>query len=382
MVGTLTGPTRHVLLAGGGHAHAVALRQLASNRPDPSLRITLVSPSTQNMYSGALAGVIAGHWDADAIGVNLLALCSAAGATFVKDRILTLDPERRTVRLASGETLVFDLLSLDIGSAIRSLDIEAPDGIVVPIRPIGAFLERWAAALHDIQGGERPARMIIAGAGLAGVEVALAVQYRLKAMFGADAETLLIDTGSEIAGDSHPALRTRLTQALQRAGIPVLTETRILPCKAEVALLSNGTSQESALVINCSGSAPYAWLPETGLETINGRIAVDACLRSTSHPHILAAGDTAWFTPEPVAPAGVYAIRAGPVIAENICRYAQNRPAKAFHPQKDYLKLISLGGKCAVAEKFGITLEGNWAWHLKKYIDFSFLRAHSPTASD
>jgi selenide,water dikinase len=148
-----------------------------------------------------------------------------------------------------------------------------------------------------------------------------------------------------------------------------------------MAQLSGGRSVAVSLIVNCAGSAPHGWLMETGLATANGRVEVDACLRSTSHPHVWAAGDTSFFRETPLAPAGVFAVRAGPVIAENVRRYARGEALTEFRPQADYLKLVSLGEQRAVAEKYGISFEGNWVWNLKKSIDFSFLRAHDFTAS-
>ncbi len=47
---------------------------------------------------------------------------------------------------------------------------------------------------------------------------------------------------------------------------------------------------------------------------------------------------------------------------------------KPFKPQQDYLKLISLGGKQALAEKWGraIALPGLWRW--KDNIDQKFMQ--------
>lgn len=382
MVGPLTGVTQHVLLVGGGHAHAVALRALWRKPPASSIRIALVNPSTHNMYSGALPGVIAGHWQAGVIGVDLPSLCSKAGVTFIEDSVTCLDPDKKTALTATGRTISYGLLSLDIGSGIRPIDAESCNERVVPIRPIGSFLSKWHDTLKAIQNGKRPPSVMIIGAGLAGIEIALAVQFRLKAMFGPDAQTILIERGDTIAKSTHTALRTRLILALQRADISVLTKTRLLSCESGTIRLSDGRLFEAALIVNCAGSAPHDWLSETGLATHDGRISVDACLRSASHPHILAAGDTAWFSPETVAPAGVFAVRAGPVIAENIRRYSRHEPFCEFHPQADYLKLVSLGEKRAIAEKYGIAFEGSWAWQIKKWIDFSFLQAHTPATGN
>jgi selenide,water dikinase len=377
MVGPLTVEPRHILLAGGGHAHAVALRNLVKRPPDAGIRLTLVSPTTHNLYSGALPGVIAGHWQAEAIGVPLQPLCQAAGVEFLRDKIVMIDPGGCTATLESGKTIPFDLASLDIGSGIRPLDAEAGHDMIVPIRPITPFLDQWHSSLARIKAGSVPPAVIVAGAGLAGIEVALAIHFRLQQEGIPAARTLLVDPGPQIAASSSGALRKKLGRALQTSGISLALQTRIQTVRGHTVVFSSGAETQAALIVNCAGSAPHDWISETDLTTVGGRIEVDACLRSSSHPHIWAAGDTSHFKPDPLAPAGVFAVRAGSVIAENIRRYSGNGPLSEFHPQSDYLKLVSLGERRAIAEKFGLTLEGGWVWQLKKYIDFSFLREHS-----
>jgi len=381
-VGTLSGQPHHILLAGGGHAHAVALRLLSEKPPKSPIRLTVVAPDTQNLYSGALPGVIAGHWPVDAIGVPLQPLCNAAGARFVQDAVMELDADKRIARLASGKDIAFDTLSLDIGSGIRQLGIPDPDEIAVPIRPIKAFLSRWQDAIQQMEAGTAPPNVIIIGAGLAGVEVCLAICHRLRTALKNPARVFLVDASDKIAATSPPALRRKLAAALSRAGVEVLTGTRLTACKNGAAELPSGVRIPVALVVNCAGSAPHPWVSETGLKTECGRVEVDACLRSTSHPHVWAAGDTSHFKPHPLESAGVFAVRAGPVIAENIRRLASGEPPTEFHPQSDYLKLVSLGDKRAIAEKYGLTVTGDWVWRLKKSIDFSFLSAHRLTTGD
>ena len=376
-MGALTGRSHHVLLAGGGHAHAVALRHLAKKPPSPGVTLTLVAPSTHNLYSGALPGVIAGHWTADAIGVPLEPLCAAAGVSFVQDSITSIDAGANTVHLASGNTLSFDLASLDVGSGIRRLDIAGSDDRLVPIRPIEPFLLKWQKTIDKARGADTPPSIVVVGAGLAGIEVALAIKFRLEEEGFPDARVHLVDAGSSIASSNSPTLRRKLKRALDRANITLCLHARVQSIDAGSVSLSTGETLKSALVVNCAGSAPHGWIGESALATTQGRIDVDPCLRSTSHPNVWAAGDTSYFTADPLEPAGVFAVRAGPVIAENIRRWSQEFPLTQFDPQSDYLKLVSLGEKKAIAEKFGITVEGGWVWKPKKAIDFSFLREHS-----
>jgi selenide,water dikinase len=46
---------------------------------------------------------------------------------------------------------------------------------------------------------------------------------------------------------------------------------------------------------------------------------------------------------------------------------------KPYQPQRDYLKLVSTGGRGAVADKFGLRLGGAWLWRVKDRIDRNFM---------
>ena len=93
-----------------------------------------------------------------------------------------------------------------------------------------------------------------------------------------------------------------------------------------------------------------------------------------SHSNIFAVGDCAHMAFAPRPKAGVYAVRQGPVLYDNLCAAMTNKPLRPYHPQKDYLKLVSLGGKRAMGSKWGVTLSGNWLWERKDKIDTDFMQ--------
>lgn len=369
-------------MAGGGHAHIVALRQLARKGIPSNLRLTLVSPSEYNMYSGALPGAIAGHWPATDIAIQVEALCRAAGVIFLRDSIRTIDPDTQTAYLTSGELLSYNILSLDTGSSVRSLNIPGSQELELPIRPIRAFLDRWSATLETMTQGGKRNPVIIVGAGLAGIEVCLSIHFGLRQILDTPPRVILLDAAENIASASSSALRRRLEKAVRRAGIDCMTGTRIVSCDGCSVELSNGERMDASIVVNCAGAAPLGWIADTGLKTVNGRVEVNASLQSTSHPNVWASGDTSHFAPHPLAPAGVFAVRAGSVIAQNIRQFAHDRTLVRFTPQTDYLKIVSLGSKSAIAEKFGIAIGGRLLWHLKRWIDTSFLRRHAARSGD
>ncbi|MCB9961521.1 MAG: FAD-dependent oxidoreductase [Hyphomonas sp.] len=381
MVGKLTSARKKVLLAGGGHAHIVALGKLQA-RCAESLDITLISPQPRTWYSGALPGAIAGHWPSDAVATNVASLCQTKGVGFRQGTIVHLDADGKSVTLDSGEIEHFDLLSLDVGSVTRPLAVLSGMPNAVNVRPIPEFVERLDQAFGKaVEHGSLD--IVLIGAGLAGLEIALALSYRMSNTPGLHERSITIVEGAETILPIGPrALRGALMRALRRAGIAVLTGTQVTGHRDDQISLSTGQSLRPHLVINCTGAAAHAWIAESGLHTTNGFVDVDACLRSVSHPDIWASGDTSHFTRKPVPPAGVFAVRAGSILAANLCSYADGDELTEYDPQTDYLKLVSLGAKRAIAEKFGVAVSLPGLWYLKRRIDFSFLHSHAFPARD
>ena len=98
------------------------------------------------------------------------------------------------------------------------------------------------------------------------------------------------------------------------------------------------------------------WLAQSGLRTDSGGfITVDASLRSVSHPHIFAAGDCADYAAFPREKAGVFSVRAGPGLADNLRRLAENRPTRPIRMQQRGLQLLGDGTGAALAVWGGLS---------------------------
>jgi len=62
------------------------------------------------------------------------------------------------------------------------------------------------------------------------------------------------------------------------------------------------------------------------------------------------------------------------VLFDNLRAVLAGTKTRPYHPQKDYLKLVSLGGQSALAEKWGRTFSGPLLWRWKNRIDKKFMR--------
>jgi NADH dehydrogenase FAD-containing subunit len=131
-------------------------------------------------------------------------------------------------------------------------------------------------------------------------------------------------------------------------------------------------------IIAATGSRPASWLAATGLAlAADGFVAVGDGQQSASHAEVFAAGDVASRIDAPHARSGVYAVRAGPVLAANLLRALAGEAPLPYQPQQRSLYLLATGPKSAIVSWGGLAASGGWAWHWKDWIDRRFLQQYS-----
>lgn len=362
--------TRDLVLIGGGHAHALVLRRWAM-RPLAGARLTLIDPSPTAPYTGMLPGHIAGHYTRADLDIDLVRLARHAGARLVSGKVEGIDPDTQHIHVTGRPKIAFDVASLNIGITSDLPQIPGFNEHAVAAKPLGTYAQRWARYVEAVEAGQIPARIVILGAGVAGVELALAMDHRLRAF--PDRQITLIDRSTALPQMGQRA-RARLLACLEAAQIALIEHKQVAQIEADSVTLDDGQHLPSTLTLGAAGAHPQPWLQDTGLALHDGFIAVDAQLRSTSHPTLFAAGDCAHMTQSPRPKAGVFAVRQAPTLEHNLRASLTGKPLKRFRPQRAYLKLISLGDQSALADKWGLPTQGSVVWRLKDRIDRKFMR--------
>ena len=358
---------KDIVLVGGGHAHALVLRMWAMD-PLPGARMTLIDPGPVVPYTGMLPGLIAGHYQREEIMIDLIRLARFANARVILDRATGIDRDAATIHLAGRPPLPYDIASLDIGITSDLPDLPGFAEHTVSAKPLGPYAALWDQFLTH---APAQPRLVIIGGGVGGVELALASAHRLRGT-GRQPQITLLQSGPQALPGVSARGRRVLLAALQAAGVTVALNTHAQSAGPGFVMLADGTSLPSDFTLTVAGARPQPWLADTGLTLSGGFVSVGESLQS-SDPAIFAVGDCADLTHAPRPKAGVFAVRAAPVLLHNLRAALTETPLRAFHPQADYLKLVSLGGKRALADKWGMQGGGAWLWRLKDRIDRRFM---------
>ena len=360
--------TRDLVLVGGGHCHALVLRRWAM-KPLPGVRLTLIDPNPTAPYTGMLPGLIAGHYQPQDLQIDLVRLARLAGARLILGSASGIDRGVRRVRVPGRPGIAYDALSLDIGITSDLPDLPGFAQWGVAAKPLGRFARQWQEFLSEPRA---EAHIVVLGAGVAGVELALAMAERLRAV-GVRRRITLIETGEVALASMGAAAGQRLLARLRAEEIGLELEARAVAVQQNAVLLADGRRIASDFTLGAAGARAQDWLVGTGLALQAGFVVVGPTLQSLEDPRIFAVGDCAELQHAPRPKAGVFAVRQAPVLFDNLRAVLSGAALRPYQPQRNYLKLVALGGKSAIADTFGLAAGGDWAWRWKDWIDRRFM---------
>jgi NADH dehydrogenase FAD-containing subunit len=238
-----------LLLAGGGHAHVHVLAALA-RAPMAGADVTLVTPFARQMYSGMLPGWVAGHYAVDQIVIPLPALAAAAKVRLIEGRIVALDAGARRATLADGQVLDYDILSLDTGPVMDRDAIPGAREHALFLRPVEHFVTLFEALLQ--RAAASALDLAVVGGGAAGVEIALALAWRLQQTATGSRVSLVAGADGPLAGFAA-GVRRPVLKALRERRVTLLAQD----CSAiEAAYLHSPAARDWPAMCRCWPSAP------------------------------------------------------------------------------------------------------------------------------
>ena len=354
----------HLVLIGGGHAQVQLLKSLAM-KPINGLAITLISDVLNAPYSGMLPGFIEGQWSEDEIHIDLTRLASAAGADMIHARVKEIDADKNTLFIDGRPAITYDILSINSGAQPDLDNIEGAKEHAIAVKPIAHFIHK----LPDVITSKQIINII--GAGVAGLELAFAFYAKYKSQ---DIEINVFSRSNRILPKMPAAVSRLITDIAEKKGIIFHQGVSIKEIKEDKLVSYNDITYPSGMDFVVTGVKAGTFIASLGKAIDDaGFVRITSTLQSDIYPNIFASGDVANMIGASREKAGVFAVRAGKILSQNVRKYIYGKPLIKWRPQKHYLALIGTGDGKAIAVRNGISFYGKWCWKLKSFIDKKFI---------
>ncbi|MBU0946980.1 MAG: FAD-dependent oxidoreductase [Proteobacteria bacterium] len=361
---------KHLVLAGGGHAHMVTMANIHVLR-HLGHRVTVIGPSAYHYYSGMGPGMLGSGYEPDDIRFATRKKVEEQGGIFVLDSIVGIDPGARALRLQSGNQMNYDVVSFNTGSHVDIPVIEGSRERIYTVKPI----ERLYQARTEIESLAKKQSVTVAvvGGGPAGTEAAGNVAQLLsRSPFPAQ---VTLFAGRSLLARFPPGVRNKSRRILERSGVSIQEQGHLLGIHDNRMSFDSGSEVEADFIILATGVHPSPFFREAGLQTgPDGGLLVNRFLQHPDYLEMFGGGDCIWYKEQPLDKVGVYAVRENPVLFHNLKAFLQGESLQAFDPGGDYLLIFNLGNRQGVLRKKWFQLTGRIAFWVKDWIDKKFMK--------
>jgi len=385
-----------VVVLGGGFAAGATTRSLRGSIRRGEIDATVVSRTNNACLHGLIAEMITGRISPGAVASPARRVFAPAHVHVAE--IESIDLERRRVvtsRALDGarRELEFDHVVLALGS---EENLDAYPGLREHAFKVKSFDDSLRLRNHIVEmfeladaeaDGEERRRLLtffVAGGGYSGSEIAgeLADYARrltqreypgigrgeVRVVVVHPGPTLLPElygSGNLERGKTFPGLVEYATRHVERLGVELMLETRVVGATSADVFLSDGTQVPTRTIISTVGTKPNALLETLDVERdARGRVVADEFLRVRGRENVWAVGDCAAI-PHPdggtCPPVALYAEQEGLHLGRNLAHVARGEPLEPY-TRAVRMQGISIGGGTAVGEIRGIPLKGKVPW--------------------
>jgi NADH dehydrogenase FAD-containing subunit len=316
-------------------------------------------------------GMLGGFYPPEDIRFPVKEMAESRGAAFVKGRVSRVDPENRTLILASDEEIVYDVVSFNVGSGVPVNIVSNLQENILTVKPIENLLKGRKAILDLLK--REKSDIVVVGGGPAALEVSGNICKLTHENRGTSHISLL--AGKKLLGRFPQKAQRIARDSLVSRGVEVIDGSRVSQINSGEAFLEDGRRFSYDLCFLAVGVKPSTLFENSGVPVgTDGGLLVNEFLQSVAYPEVFGGGDCICFQPQPLDKVGVYATRQNPILYRNLMAALEGNPFEKFDPGGKYLLIFNLG------DGRGVFRRGSWVWAgkpafwLKNYIDKRFMR--------
>ncbi len=361
-----------VVLIGAGHAHLHVLKH-AQLFHRSGTRLVLVAPARFD-YSGLATGVLSGALPPGENNLDIARLAAAHRVEHHVAEVRDIDFKEKIVRLEDGTPVTFDLLSLNVGSVVADPSSLAALPGVVTVKPLSQLADLRRQIEAAACAGDSCPAIVVAGSGPSAFEVAAAIVGLCER---GGVAPLITVVGSIADADWAPlaAMRAVIRRLVNR-GVR-FHEGRVTGRTASFCQLATGEQLPCDILVMATGLRGAALAAACGLPVDeHGRLRVTNQLCSVAAANVFATGDCSVIVGDERPALGVFGVRAGPVLLQNLCAAAEEDTLSSYRPQSRWLSVLDLGDHTGLALYGDVWWLGRLPLWLKRWLDRRFLARH------
>lgn len=322
-------------------------------------------------YSGMIPSFIAGIYEASDLQFDLKKICQRFDFQFVESQLILICAEKNQVQLSNQAFIDYDICSVNTGIESNPIRTKTKnDENLIYLKPISKLIEKWNRIKNKT--ATKPTDIKIIGGGAAAFEIAIACRKHFKSITN---EITLITGMNGLLHDQSARAKKLAKESLSANRIKLIENLRVELITDQQMVLSDGTNLLKDICFIGTTAAVNPLFKNSGLPVSEtGFVRVDKNLLVEGTKNIFAAGDCCHFSAKPLQKAGVYAVRQGPIIYQNIISILEKKSLTRYKPQTEFLKILVSGDQEAIAIYGKFAFKGFLAWKLKNYIDLNFMK--------
>lgn len=373
---------KRIVILGGGFAGVKCARTLRAELRPAEAEIVLFNKENHLVFSPLLADAVGSSLNIMDVIVPLRQLLP--GVTCRTEEVLRVDLAAHEVEYEGHDgtprRLGYDHVVLACGNISNLNVVPGMADHAFPLKTVGDAAVLRTHVLQMMEKAEvcdDPEKrrwylsFVVVGGGYSGVETAGEINdlVRFSTRFyrnitDDDITVTLIHSRDQLLPEISPALREFARKKMERAGVTMRLNARVMLATGEGVGLKDGFVPGGTIVCTI-GTTISPVVEHTDTPKEKGRLLTEPDMRLRGRANAWAIGDCASILNahdgQPSPPTGQFAERQGRQCALNIVRTLRGEPTRPFS-FKVLGQLCSIGGHSAVAEMFGLKLSGFWAW--------------------
>lgn len=330
----------------------------------------------------------------DTVATPLEKILRGKRIELLRDKVIAIHPEKKTVSLKNHSALDFDYLVIGLGSRVNFYGIPGLEQHSLPLKTVTDalavncgidmyFHKLWKSST------KKPIHIVIGGGGATGIEFACEIPRFLdklckKYEFQRDEIKISIIEASGCLAGQGKKVTSAIQKRLKFLNIEAELQTRILEAHEHEIVLESSVygkkTLQTDMLIWTGGVSPHPLIRESFSHTAkNGSLPVNKFLQNKTLPFIFAGGDNALFqdpaTGKTAPMLAQVAFEQGKIIAHNLAAEILGGHKTPFRLKLKGM-IIPLGGKYALFKpghgEHGVVIQGFWMWVLRRIVDLRY----------